>query len=109
MPTTTIRPALVHVRVAVTDLRAALGADGQPATLVFTSLTLTVVTPAAGIRIPVTALAQRSPGIHQLGLRPRDADRLRATSSDAIFADIVLTATTLTITTPAATVTVGRW
>ena len=102
-------PALLHVRVTGSDLRAALGADGQPATLVFTGLAVTVVTPTAGIRIPVTALAPHPPGIHQAGLRPRDADRLRATTADAVSADLVLTATTLTVTTAAATVTVGHW
>jgi hypothetical protein len=106
---TTALPVLVHVRVAGTDLRAALGSHQQPATLVFTSLVITTITPTSAIRIPATARAQPWPGIHQTGLRPRDADLLRDAAATADVADFALTARTLTLTTAHTTVTVDRW
>jgi len=108
MNTTTL-PVLVHVRVDGTDLRAALGSHGLPATLVFTSLVLAAVTPTSGTRIPITALAQPFPGIHQTGLHPHDGDLLRDAAATADVADLALTARTLTLHTTETTVTVGRW
>lgn len=108
MKTATDR-VLVHVRVKGADLRAALGRSQSPATLVFTSLVITAITPDAAIRIPAATLAQRWPGIHQTGVAPRDADRLRDATATGDTADITLTASTLTLTTADTTVTVGRW
>lgn len=108
MNTTTL-PVLVHIRVDGTDLRAALGSPHLPATLVFTSLALAVITPASATRIPITALAQPFPGIHQTGLNPHDADLVRDAAATADVADLALTARTLTLHTTETTVTAGRW
>jgi hypothetical protein len=106
MPTR--NPVLVHVRVDGPDLRAALGSHHQPVTLVFTSYTLTALTPTATTRIPATALAKPWPGIHQAGLGPRDADLLRDAAAAVTVADLALTTTTVTLTTESTTLTVHR-
>jgi hypothetical protein len=109
MTTTQQLPVLVHVSVNSADLQAGLGSRRQPATLVFTSLLVTAITPTGTHRIPATALQPRWPGIHQTGLRPRDADRLREAAATATLATLTLTARTLTLTTDQTSVTVDRW
>lgn len=106
-------PPLIHVRVATADLRAALGPAGQPATLTFTTTALTVTTPAGSHRVAARVIARRVSGIPTAGIRPADADRLRAACAAAgpadTTADLRLGVRSLTLTAAGDPVTVGRW
>jgi hypothetical protein len=108
MPTDTLGPLLVHVQVAAVALFAALGPTRQPATLTFTAGGLTVTTPSGRHHVTARVVARHAPGIHTAGLRPADADRLRATCGTDTAADLYVHAFTVTLIGAAGSVTVGR-
>ena len=111
MPTITTAaiPPPIHVQLATADLRTALGGAGQPATFTFTSTGLTVTTPAGSRRIAAHVVARRVSGTPTAGLRPADADRLRAACRIDTTADVHLGVRTVTLTAGGDPLTVGRW
>ena len=110
-------PPLIHVRVATADLCAALGDAGQPATLTFTTTGLTVTTPTGSRRIAAQVIARHTSGTPTAGIRPADADRLRAACRPAsgaagpagTTADLRVGVRTVTLSADGDPVTVGRW
>jgi hypothetical protein len=106
--------ALVDMRLSRSALRHALGPRAAPATLHFTRAGVTVTTPCGSVRITPDTLRVLPAGIVTAGLRPADADLLRAAADGPdLPADLTVDALTLTLTDPAtgptSTVTVGHW
>ncbi len=99
----------IEVTVAAAELHHALGPKGAPVTLAFTHNALTLSTPQRHIRIPVQTVAT-VPGTHTAGVRPGDADALRAaTAGRDGNATLFANALTLTLVLPDCSVTIGRW
>jgi hypothetical protein len=105
----TSRRHQIEVTVSAAELHLALGPRGAPVTFAFTHNALTLSTPQRHIRIPVRTLST-VPGTHTAGVRPSDADALRAaTAGRDVNATLSANAMTLTLVLPDCSVTVGRW
>jgi hypothetical protein len=109
-PPTTRLPTLVAADLSAAELRAGLGRFGDPATLTFYANAVTVTTPGGRRTLDAAITCRAVAGVHSVGLRTADADRLRhaCTSPDAQLT-LRVDQRLLTLTGPGRQVTIPRW